>query len=176
MSRSGGESTWQVCISASRKKPKDPKLIKPDLPDWVARIVMHLLERDPALRINPPAKFLRTLTLIRSPSVPHGIRLLSARREPLAACWWCRRRCLAPVFFSLFLQRVTGSSRVEPESACGRWIASTLEGKFIAVLPFRVLGSEGSLNMSADGLAKRSPQTFPTRRRSLAPPLRFQGE
>src|SRR5215470_18779219 len=45
-----GESTWQVMYQRVKEKPKDPKLIKPDLPDWVARVVMHCLERDPALR------------------------------------------------------------------------------------------------------------------------------
>jgi len=50
----GGESTWQVMYQRVKEKPKDPKLIKPDLPDWVARIVMHCWSAIPRFAINPP--------------------------------------------------------------------------------------------------------------------------
>ncbi len=42
-----GESTWQLMYQRVKEKPKDPKQARPDLPDWVARIILHCLELEP---------------------------------------------------------------------------------------------------------------------------------
>src|SRR5262245_47852638 len=69
-----GESTWQVMYQRVKEKPKDPKIAKPDLPDWVARVVMHCLERDPALRYQSAREILADIDANRSPSIPHSAR------------------------------------------------------------------------------------------------------
>jgi eukaryotic-like serine/threonine-protein kinase len=42
-----GESTLKVMYQRIQEKPKSPKLIKPDLPNWLVRIIMRCLERNP---------------------------------------------------------------------------------------------------------------------------------
>ena len=42
-----GESTLKVMYQRIQEKPKSPKLIKPDLPNWLVRIIMRCLERSP---------------------------------------------------------------------------------------------------------------------------------
>ena len=42
-----GESTLKVMYQRIQEKPKSPKLIKPDLPNWLVKIIMRCLERNP---------------------------------------------------------------------------------------------------------------------------------
>jgi serine/threonine protein kinase/tetratricopeptide (TPR) repeat protein len=148
-----GESTWQVMYQRVKEKPKDPKTIKPDLPDWVARIVMHCLERDPALRYQTAREILADIDANRSPSVPHGVRF----KMPSSAGRWLLAGGAGVILGgALFLAipatrhlLFKGSGAVAPAG-----LPPLSEGKFIAVLPFRVLGSDNSLNYVADGLGE----------------------
>jgi tetratricopeptide (TPR) repeat protein len=42
-----GESTLKVMYQRIQEKPKNPKLLRPDLPNWLVKIIMRCLERDP---------------------------------------------------------------------------------------------------------------------------------
>jgi serine/threonine protein kinase len=57
-----GESTWQVMYQRVKEKPKDPKLVNPNLPDWVVRIILHCLEKITMTVTRPPTKSSRTST------------------------------------------------------------------------------------------------------------------
>ncbi len=148
-----GESTWQVMYQRVKEKPKDPKLIKPDLPDWVARIIMHCLERDPSLRYQSAREILADIDANRSPSVPAGIRF----RMPSSAGKWILVGGAGLIFGgALFLAIPATRSLIFKGggAATPAGLPPLSEGKFIAVLPFRVLGSENSLNYVADGLGE----------------------
>ena len=80
-----GESTWQVMYQRVKEKPKDPKLVKPDLPDWVARIIMHRLEKNPADRYQNANEILADMDLHRSPSSHSQIG--DSADTPKAAKW-----------------------------------------------------------------------------------------
>jgi tetratricopeptide (TPR) repeat protein len=149
-----GESTWQVMYQRVKEKPKDPKLLKPDLPDWVARIVMHCLERDPTLRYQSATEILADIDANRSPSIPHGVRFAM----PSGASRWLLAGGAGIIFGAgLFLaipatrHWVFRSGAAEPVSP---GLPPLSEGKFIAVLPFRVFGTDNSLNYVADGLGE----------------------
>jgi len=149
-----GESTWQVMYQRVKEKPKDPKTIKPDLPDWVARIVMHCLERDPALRYQSAREILADIDANRSPSIPHGVRFAL----PHGASRWLLALGTglvlgAGLFFAIPFTRhlVFRGATAEPVAP---GLPPFSQGRFIAVLPFRVLGSDNSLNYVADGLGE----------------------
>ena len=148
-----GESTWQVMYQRVKEKPKDPKLIKPDLPDWVSRIVMHCLERDPAHRYQSAREILADIDAHRSPSVPHGVRFAI----PHSVKGWLLAGAVgvvlgAGIFFAIPATRhLVFKGSAEPVVP---GLPPLSEGKYIAVLPFRVLGPEGSLNYVADGLGE----------------------
>ena len=149
-----GESTWQVMYQRVKEKPKDPKTLKPDLPDWVARIVMHCLERDPALRYQTAREILADIDANRSPSLPHGVRFAL----PSGASRWLLAGGAglvlgATLFFAIPVTRhwVLRGGAGEPVSP---GLPPFSQGKFIAVLPFRVVGSDNSLNYVADGLGE----------------------
>ena len=147
-----GESTWQVMYQRVKEKPKDPKLLKPDLPDWVARIVMHCLERDPALRYQTAREILADIDANRSPSIPHGVRF----RVPSGAGRWLIAGGAGLVLGATIFLAVPVTRHLVFRSGAGEPVNPGLpplsEGKFIAVLPFRVLGADNSLNYVADGL------------------------
>jgi len=42
-----GESTLKVMYQRIQEKPKSPKLLRPDLPNWLVKIIMRCLERNP---------------------------------------------------------------------------------------------------------------------------------
>src|SRR5580700_7521654 len=56
-----GESTLKVMYQRIQEKPKSPKLIKPDLPNWLVRIIMRCLERDVADRYQSAYEILADL-------------------------------------------------------------------------------------------------------------------
>jgi serine/threonine-protein kinase len=148
-----GESTWQVMYQRVKEKPKDPKSIKPDLPDWVARIVMHCLERDPALRYQSAREILADIDANRSPSVPAGARF----RIPHSTAKWLLVGGAGIVIGASLFLAIPATRRLVFKGAVAATPAGLpplSEGKFIAVLPFRVLGSENSLNYVADGLGE----------------------
>lgn len=149
-----GESTWQVMYQRVKEKPKNPKIIKPDLPDWVARVVMHCLERDPALRYQSAREILADIDANRSPSLPAGVRF--AMPSGLSR-WLIAGGAGLVLGATLFLAipvtrhwvfRGGNAAPVNPG------LPPLSEGKFIAVLPFRVLGTDNSLNYVADGLGE----------------------
>jgi len=148
-----GESTWQVMYQRVKEKPKDPKLIKPDLPDWVTRIVMHCLERDPALRYQSAREILADIDANRSPSLPAGARF----RVPRSTAKWLLVGGAGVVIGAALFLAIPATRHLVFKGvgvATPAGLPPLSEGKFIAVLPFRVLGTENSLNYVADGLGE----------------------
>jgi serine/threonine protein kinase len=62
-----GESTWQVMYQRVKEKPKDPKLVNPNLPDWVVRIILHCLEKNQDDRYQSADEIIADLDSHRSP-------------------------------------------------------------------------------------------------------------
>ncbi|HJZ63931.1 MAG TPA: tetratricopeptide repeat protein [Candidatus Acidoferrum sp.] len=149
-----GESTWQVMYQRVKEKPKDPRLIKPDLPDWVSRVIMHCLERDPALRYQTAREILADIDAHRSPSVPRGMRF----RLPTGTWRWLVSGAAGVLLTAGVLLGIPSIRHwIFGSNAAGlnpSGLPPLSQGKFIAVLPFRVLGTEGSLNYVADGLGE----------------------
>jgi serine/threonine protein kinase/Tfp pilus assembly protein PilF len=56
-----GDSTLQLMFQRVKEKPKDPKLLNPDLPDYLSRVIMRCLERDPKKRYQNAREILADL-------------------------------------------------------------------------------------------------------------------
>jgi serine/threonine-protein kinase len=149
-----GESTWQVMYQRVKEKPKDPKLINPDVPDWVSRIVLHCLERDPQLRYQSAREILSDIDANRSPSTPSGFRVSIPEGS---GRWMLAVGAGVVLAASIFLAVPTTRHLIFKGgigAASRNGLPPLTEGKFIAVLPFRVLGTENSLNYVAEGLGE----------------------
>ena len=59
-----GDSTWQVMYQRVKDAPKDVKVANPEVPDNIAKIIMHCLERDPVARYQTAREIIIDMTRI----------------------------------------------------------------------------------------------------------------
>ena len=163
-----GESTLKVMYQRIQEKPKSPKALNPDLPNWLVRLIMRCLERDPAARYQNAYEILADLQGSNSLS---GVSRSSISRSGSQSViiqipefanrkWvWVVAGIVAVLLLALAIPPVrhlipglgaTGKGLTGSSSTAG--IPPIESGKFIAVLPFRVLGDEQSLGYVAEGL------------------------
>lgn len=154
-----GESTWQLMYQRVQVMPKDVKLVSPALPNYVARVIMHCLERDPADRYQNAKEILADLDAGRSPSLPQA-RSVQINLPVLEKRWWYAAGAgmllLVGLFFAIPKTRhwVFGVPTVSTPAPGTNGRPSVAQAKFVAVLPFRVLGDQSSLGYVADGLVE----------------------
>jgi serine/threonine protein kinase/tetratricopeptide (TPR) repeat protein len=149
-----GESFAEVMLQRIRERPKNPKALNPDVPDYVARVILRCLETDPYRRYQSAREIIADLDREQASRPSHSslqINLpLPARRGGIyAALAVVTIAVLAFVLFSLRKGRQPSSAAVAP--GAGR-LPSLNRGKYLAILPFRVLGNQASLGYLAEGL------------------------
>ena len=147
-----GETTLKVMYQRIQEKPKSPKLVNPALPNWLVRIIMRCLEKDSADRYQSAYEILADLQGSRSGSstgrtVQIEIPEFASRRWTWVVAGVVVVVALAfaisPVrHLILGLKNGAGISGIPPVS----------QGKFVAIMPFRVLGDEQALSYIAEGL------------------------
>src|SRR5690242_4858994 len=147
-----GESTWQLMYQRVKEKPKDPKAVRPDLPDWVSRIVLHCLERDPQNRYQSAGEILADIDANRSPTITHGT--LRRRRPQL---FWGMAGAASLLLLAGLLFAIPAARRLAIKGPSVSIVDKSglppmSKGIFVAVLPFRVLGSDSSMNYVAEGI------------------------
>ena len=147
------ESIYQSMFLRTQEPPKDPKLLNAELPDFLDRIILRCLERDPARRYQSAHEILQDLEAGQPPrrtlslSVPRrhrriwilgaGVLLIFS-----AALWGGPR----------IRQAVHLGSPASPASNVGS--TSSVERKSVAVLPFTVVGDQSSLGYIAAGVGE----------------------
>ncbi|HEY6293954.1 MAG TPA: tetratricopeptide repeat protein, partial [Terriglobia bacterium] len=149
-----GDSVYQVMYQRLREDPKDPKLVNPDVPNYLSRVIMRCLERDPERRYQSAHDVLHDLNAPRtSLSFFHLPAFLPRRRYRR----WLLAAGAALLVATLALMiPATRKFLIRSQPAAGkpaaiRGVPSLDEGKYVAVLPFRVLGAS-SLGYLGDGL------------------------
>ncbi|HEV2177324.1 MAG TPA: tetratricopeptide repeat protein [Terriglobia bacterium] len=150
-----GDSALQVMYARTKEKPKSPKLLNPDLPDYLVRIILRCLERDPADRYQNAREIAHDLDAEYGPSLSRSVRISV---EIPAKHGWLFAAGGALVLLAIlalaipttrnFILRRPQASTVAPSPG----IPSLAQGKYIAVLPFRVLGDAEQLGYIAEGL------------------------
>jgi serine/threonine protein kinase/tetratricopeptide (TPR) repeat protein len=154
-----GESTWQLMYQRVQVVPKDVKLANPALPDYVARVIMHCLEKDSSKRYQSAKDILADLDAGRSPSFT-STRTVQINLPVVEKRWLYAAGgaviVLVGLFFAIPKTRhwVLGASIVETSASGTAGLPSASQAKFVAVLPFRVLGDQSSLGYVADGLVE----------------------
>lgn len=71
-----GESTLKVMYQRIQEKPKSPKLVNPELPNWLVRIIMRCLEKDPAARYQSAYEILADLQGSKSSAGARSVQIL----------------------------------------------------------------------------------------------------
>src|SRR6266850_1029601 len=158
-----GESTWQLMYQRVQVMPKDVKVVNPALPDYVARVIMHCLEKDAANRYQSAKEILADLDAGRSPTLtvaPSTSRTVQINLPVVEKRWLYVAGGGIIVLVGLFFAIPQTRHWIFPvpskvTSAAGTsGLPSLSQGKFVAVLPFRVLGDQASLGYAAEGLVE----------------------
>src|SRR6266404_2639054 len=147
-----GDSTFQLMYQRVHQIPKRPELVIPDLPLYLSRICLKCLEKEPAKRYQSANEILVDLEFKHAPTHTRTVQitlpLISKKISISASAVVLLLACLLaipPVRDFLFRHKPA-----EPTSG----IPALKQGKFVAVLPMRVLGDQGSLGYVADGLVE----------------------
>ena len=85
-----GESALQIMFQRVTAAPADPKKLRPDLPDYLANIILKCLERDPEQRYQSAREILNDLESHNAPAVtppPRASTIKVSRTNPRYLPW-----------------------------------------------------------------------------------------
>jgi tetratricopeptide (TPR) repeat protein/tRNA A-37 threonylcarbamoyl transferase component Bud32 len=144
-----GESTLKVMYQRIQEKPKNPKLVNPSLPTWVARIIMRCLEKDPAARYQTAYEILADL---QGSKPSGGSRSLQIQIPEFARSRWAW--VAGSVVGALLL--VSALLVLRGKLPFGSSAKGGAPGPQIslAILPFRNASGDQTLNWLGPGLAE----------------------
>jgi eukaryotic-like serine/threonine-protein kinase len=160
-----GESTWQLMYQRVQHTPRNVKELNPALPDYVAQVIMHCLEKEPPNRYQSAKEMLADLDAGRSPALSTSFvpsRTIQINIPAIQRKWRYLGGggilLLLVLFFAIpttrrWVIRPSKTAR-SSSSAAVSGLPSLANGKYIAVLPFRVVGDQSSLGYVADGLGE----------------------
>jgi serine/threonine protein kinase/Flp pilus assembly protein TadD len=153
-----GDTTLKLMYQRTQQRPRNPKLLNPNLPDWFAGVIMRCLEKDPATRYQNATEILPDLHGEKSSAISRrATRTVEIEIPEFAQKrWvWAAGGLLTLVLLSLAIAAVRHlivSKGAGEKASSVSSIPSLAQGRFVAILPFRVLGDEQSLGYVAEGL------------------------
>ena len=148
-----GESAFQLMYQRVKTRPRDPRLVQPDLPPSLRQVMLRCLEPRPEDRYQSalemladlggeagsaavPGRFPRRGTLFGSRLRLGSVAAIAVLCLAGGAAWWWSHRAPAAA----------------PAAAAAGSIPPLARGKFVAVLPFHFLGPAGA-GYVASGIA-----------------------
>jgi eukaryotic-like serine/threonine-protein kinase len=152
-----GESTLKVMYQRVQEKPQNPKALNPHLPNWFVRIIMRCLEKDPNDRYQNAYEILADLQGAKSgSSVSTRTVQIQIPRFATEHRWvWVLAGVLAVLALLMAIppvrHLVTGrEGQGGPATVSG--IPPLSSGRYVAVLPLRILGDPSQLGYIAQGI------------------------
>jgi serine/threonine protein kinase/tetratricopeptide (TPR) repeat protein len=147
-----GETTLKVMYQRIQEKPKSPKLVNPALPNWLVRIIMRCLEREATARYQTAYEILADLQGSKSSSSTSRTVQIEIPEFAQRRWTWVAAAVVAVLVLAFAIPPVRHLILGGKSSSGISGIPPLSEGKFIAILPFRVLGDDQSLAYVAEGL------------------------
>ncbi|MGH9434110.1 MAG: protein kinase domain-containing protein, partial [Terriglobia bacterium] len=151
-----GATTMQIMYRRLKQKPRDPREINRDLPPYLGRIILRCLEKDPAKRYQSVHEVLLDLDSGHNPAVSRSLRSTQITLTlPTSRAWWGTAAAVAAAIVLLLIIPPTRRLILSPFGSTGGTPSgppAAAQGKFVAILPFRVLGDQASLGYIAEGL------------------------
>jgi eukaryotic-like serine/threonine-protein kinase len=164
-----GESTLKVMYQRIQEKPKSPKLLNPDLPNWLVRLIMRCLEREPDARYQNAYEILADLqgsnsmagSMNRSSISRSGSQSVIIQIPEFANHkWvWIVSGIVAVLLIALAIPpvrhlipgfKIVTTGGTETGEISG--IPPISSGRFVAVLPLQILGDQSQLGFLAQGI------------------------
>ena len=151
-----GESSLQVMFQHVQQQPKDPRLLNPDIPEYLGTIILKCLEKDPAARYQSAEELTKDLD-----SGTPATRIVRLRQAEMGYPKWLfavtSLVILAGVAMAIrpIRERILGRSPIHI-TITGRQpgAAPTAADKFVALLPLRVVGGDPALQYEAAGVTE----------------------
>jgi serine/threonine protein kinase/tetratricopeptide (TPR) repeat protein/TolB-like protein len=157
-----GKTTLELMYQRVRERPKSPKAVNPSLPNWLVAIIMRCLERDPAERYQNAYEILADL---KAPEASGGTSRVFSRTgssiqiaipEIAGRRWiWIAGGAAVVLAILASVPRVRHSlfthRRAEAASTIPG-IPPLSSGRYVAVLPLRILGDSSQLGYVAKGI------------------------
>src|ERR1700691_848525 len=153
-----GDSTLKVMYQRIQEKPKSPKLVNADLANWVVRIIMRCLERDPADRYQTAYEILADLqgeNAASSSGISHSGSSIQIRLPEFAERRWVWAVAGVVLLIALAFAIPPVRHMILPggngtSSVSG--VPPLSSGRFVAVLPLQILGDPSQLSYVAQGI------------------------
>jgi len=148
-----GDTTFQLMYQRVHQLPKRPELVIPDLPPYLSRICLKCLEKDPANRYQSANEILVDLEFKHAPTHTRTVQItLPAIPQKL---WLISGAAVLVLLAGLLaIPQVRDFIFRHKSAEAISGIPSLQRGKFVAVLPMRILGDQNSLGYVADGLVE----------------------
>jgi tetratricopeptide (TPR) repeat protein/TolB-like protein/predicted Ser/Thr protein kinase len=164
-----GESTLKVMYQRIQEKPKSPKLLRPDLPNWLVKIIMRCLERDPNDRYQNAYEILADLQGGASGSSMSRVgmsRIGSGSQSVIIQIpefanhrWvWIVAGAVALLLIAFAIPPVRHlipgfhAEQTGPAGSAASGIPPLSSGRYVAILPLQVLGDQSQLGYLAQGI------------------------
>jgi len=147
-----GDTTFQLMYQRVHQLPKRPELVIPDLPPYLSRICLKCLEKEPGKRYQHANEILADLDQKHAPTQSRTVQIslpvLSKKVSLLSAA--------AVVLLIAGILALPPVGNIFRHKGAGTLssIPSLQQGKFVAVLPLRIIGDPATLNYVADGLGE----------------------
>lgn len=145
-----GESAMQLMYQRVVTPAKDPREFRPDLPEYLARVILKCLEKDPAQRYQHAREILNDLDALAAPppSAAVGAQTISIQLpKPTRRGWMMAGAWLVMAIGLVFAIPTTRHWVLRTHSGA----TAGLPQHHLAVLPLGLLGDE-SLKYMADGI------------------------
>jgi serine/threonine-protein kinase len=148
------ESTLQLMYKQVNEAAKDPRTVRPDLPAYLANIILKCLEKDRAKRYQSAREILADLDAESAPpvSAAGGTKTINIQLpKPSRSTWAITAAGVALAIALAFL--IPGTRHLILRS--GADASKTVPPKilhYVAVLPFRITGDEENTRYIADGV------------------------
>ena len=158
-----GESTLKVMYQRIQERPKSPKTLNPDLPNWFVQVIMRCLERDPVTRYQRADEIVLDLQGARSTVSTYRAGGGATRTVQIQIPEFRDKRWiwgivgLAALFGVMFaipqVRHLIFSGKAAKSGGSGISGVPPIEsGRYVAVLPLQVLGDPAQLNYLAEGI------------------------
>ena len=167
------DSTLALMYQRVKQKPKDPRKLCAELPDYLARIILRCLEKDPAKRYQSAREILDDLNAQRTGATRVGSVSMQITLPVFDMRKWIYVGGGVVLLIVLLvlsapkLRTWFGSAPARETSA----VPAASQVRYLAVLPFRVAGDPQAYEHIAEGVVEAlSAKLFPLQSLRVASP------
>jgi len=165
------DSSVQVMFQHVTQKPRDPRSINPELPEFLAGIILKCLEKDPANRYQEAREILADLDAAHPPSRVVRLRIAEVGYPKWLVASMAGLVLLAGAIFGIPSWRSAVLGRLGSPATPAPAAVARAQNQRIAVLPFRVTNGDEKLRVLAEGAAESlSAQLFQLKNVYVAAP------